>query len=165
MFQLTSAEASALRSQFATSKGRGGRRYAPYVFTEQGVAMPSSVLRSPTALEANIAIMRAFVELRRAAMSYVEIERRLSERERESPDKLSNQDQKLAHVFERRSANSSHRHRARNAVSASAHPRTASPVLSSTNAGFSRKAAAQREPAADDSRAPVPRSAFLVARH
>ena len=79
MFQLTREEAAALRSQSATPKGRGGRRYAPYVFTEQGVAMLSGVLRSRTAVAVNIAIIRAFVELRRAAMSYAAIERRLSE--------------------------------------------------------------------------------------
>jgi hypothetical protein len=100
MFQLTKEEAAALRSQSATSKGRGGRRYAPYVFTEQGVAMLSGVLRSPIAVEVNIAIMRAFVELRRAATSYAQIERRLAELERESRDKLSKHDQQLAHVFE-----------------------------------------------------------------
>jgi ORF6N domain len=60
MFQLSKAEAAALRSQIATSNdGRGGRRYAPYVFTEQGVAMLSGVLRSKRAIAANIEIMRA----------------------------------------------------------------------------------------------------------
>src|SRR5207253_1103843 len=55
-----------LRSQFVISKiGRGGRRYRPYAFTEQGVAMLSSVLRSSRAVEVNIAIMRTFVQLRR----------------------------------------------------------------------------------------------------
>src|SRR6266542_955811 len=58
--------ASALRSQIVISKkGRGGRRYLPYAFTEQGVAMLSSVLRSARAVEVNIAIMRTFVQLRR----------------------------------------------------------------------------------------------------
>lgn len=65
MFQLTQEEADCLRSQFVTSKsGRGGRRYLPYVFTEQGVAMLSSVLNSEQAIEVNITIMRAFVKLR-----------------------------------------------------------------------------------------------------
>jgi hypothetical protein len=65
MFQLTSAEAEALRSQIVISnEGRGGRRYAPYVFTEQGVAMLSGVLRSDRAIAVNIEIMRVFVELR-----------------------------------------------------------------------------------------------------
>ena len=58
------AEPNSLRSQIATSKGRGGRTYLPYAFTEQGVAMLSSVLRSPRAVEVNIAIMRTFVQLR-----------------------------------------------------------------------------------------------------
>jgi ORF6N domain len=65
MFQLTAAEWAVLRSQFVTSKPqRGGRRYAPYVFTEQGVAMLSSVLGSERAIAINIEIMRAFVKLR-----------------------------------------------------------------------------------------------------
>jgi hypothetical protein len=100
MFQLTREEAAALRSQSATSKGSGGRRYAPYVFTEQGVAMLSGVLRSKTAVTVNIAIMRAFVELRRAAASYAEIDRRLTELERESREKFGKHDQQLRDVFE-----------------------------------------------------------------
>ena len=100
MFQLTREEAAALRSQSAISKGRGGRRYAPYVFTEQGVAMLSGVLRSRTAVEVNIAIMRAFVELRRAATSYAAIEKRLTELEDESKQRLGKHDQQLAEVFE-----------------------------------------------------------------
>ena len=65
-FQLTQQEFTALISQIAISKtGRGGRRKRPWVFTEQGVAMLSSVLRSPTAVNVNIAIMRTFVRLRR----------------------------------------------------------------------------------------------------
>src|SRR3989442_790492 len=69
MFQLTKVEVEFLRSQIATSKkGRGGRRYAPLVFTEQGVAMLSTVLHSERAVRVNIEIMRAFVRLR--AMAY-----------------------------------------------------------------------------------------------
>ena len=65
MFQATEEEAHSLRFQTGTSNvGRGGRRYLPYVFTEQGVAMLSSVLRSERAVQVNIAIMRAFVSLR-----------------------------------------------------------------------------------------------------
>lgn len=65
MFQLTKAEHENLRSQIVTSKeGRGGRRYAPYVFTEQGVAMLSSILNSDRAIEVNISIMRTFVKIR-----------------------------------------------------------------------------------------------------
>ncbi|WP_233575817.1 ORF6N domain-containing protein [Noviherbaspirillum saxi] len=62
MFQLDAAEWDVLRSQSVTSNtGRGGRRYAPYAFTEQGVAMLSSVLNSAQAIAVNIEIMRAFV--------------------------------------------------------------------------------------------------------
>jgi hypothetical protein len=101
MFQLTKDEATALRSQSATSKeGRGGRRYAPYVFTEQGVAMLSGVLRSKTAVAVNIAIMRAFVELRRAVASYTAIERRLEDFERETKATLGQHDQQLDEIFE-----------------------------------------------------------------
>ena len=65
MFQLNAAESHSLRSQIVTSNdGRGGRRYLPLVFTEQGVAMLSSVLNSERSIEVNIAIMRAFVRLR-----------------------------------------------------------------------------------------------------
>ena len=65
MFQLNKKEAESLTSQSAISKkGRGGRRTLPYAFTEQGVAMLSSVLNSEWAIEVNIAIMRAFVKLR-----------------------------------------------------------------------------------------------------
>ncbi len=65
MFQLTYQEDRNLRSQIVTSnKRRGGRRYLPYAFTEQGVAMLSSVLNSDRAVQVNIEIMRAFVRLR-----------------------------------------------------------------------------------------------------
>ena len=64
-FQLTKEEYDSLRSQFVTSRGKGGRRYMPYVFTEQGIAMLSAVLRSETAVQVSIEIMDAFVEMRR----------------------------------------------------------------------------------------------------
>lgn len=70
MFRLTAREAKSLRSQIVTSNaGRGGRRNAPYAFTELGVAMLSSVLRSALAIAVNIQIMRAFVTLRRVLES------------------------------------------------------------------------------------------------
>jgi len=70
MFQLTNDEWDSLRSQFVTSKSnRGGRRYAPYVFTEQGVSMLSSVINSERAIEVNINIMRTFVKLRQYVLS------------------------------------------------------------------------------------------------
>lgn len=78
MFRLTLREAAFLRSQIVTANaGRGGRRSAPYAFTEQGVAMLSSVLRSPRAVRVNIEIMRAFVQLRRALGANAELARRL----------------------------------------------------------------------------------------
>ena len=76
MFQLTEKELSNLRFHFGTSK-RGGRRYLPYVFTEQGVAMLSSVLRSKRAIQVNIAIMRAFVKLRQFAISHAELAKKI----------------------------------------------------------------------------------------
>ena len=79
MFQLTAHEAEILRSQFATSNGRGGRRYIPYAFTELGVAMLSSGLNSERAVLVNIAIMRAFVRLREMAASHKDVLLRLDE--------------------------------------------------------------------------------------
>ena len=64
MFELTKEEFDSLRSQIVTSNKRGGIRYMPFAFTEQGVAMLSSVLNSETAIEINISIMRAFVAVR-----------------------------------------------------------------------------------------------------
>lgn len=64
MFQLSTEEHELLRSQFVTLTGRTGRRYPPYVFTEQGVAMLSSVLKSERAVQVNIEVMRTFVKLR-----------------------------------------------------------------------------------------------------
>ena len=82
MFQLTSEETTTLRSQIVTSKSRGGRQYRPYAFTEQGVAMLSSVLHSERAIQVNIAIMRAFVQLREMIGSNKTLARRLNELEK-----------------------------------------------------------------------------------
>lgn len=82
MFQLTTEEADFLRCQIGISnRGRGGRRFLPYVFTEQGVAMLSSVLNSERAVLVNIEIMRAFVKLRQMLASNGELSRRLDELE------------------------------------------------------------------------------------
>src|SRR5438094_7125747 len=74
MFQLSAEEARNLRSQFATSSSAdyGGRRYLPYAFTEQGVAMLSSVLTSPRAVAVNVLVMRTLVQLRRPEGHYAE---------------------------------------------------------------------------------------------
>lgn len=82
MFQLTSEESEALRSQSVISRSWGGRRYLPHVFTEQGVAMLSSVLRSTRAIQVNVEIMRAFVRLRQVLSSHKDLARRLEELER-----------------------------------------------------------------------------------
>jgi ORF6N domain len=81
MFQLTKEEYDGLRSQIVTSNGRGGRRYRPFAFTEQGVAMLSSILNSPRAIQVNIEIMRTFVRLRRLLETNTELARRLDELE------------------------------------------------------------------------------------
>lgn len=82
MFQLSVDEFTVLRSQTVTSNtGRGGRRTAPYAFTEQGVAMLSSVLGSPRAIGVNIEIMRTFVRVRELAATHSELAKRLGELE------------------------------------------------------------------------------------
>jgi hypothetical protein len=82
MFQLSPIEWAALISQSAISKrGRGGRRHRPFVFTEHGVAMLSTVLNSERAIQVNIAIMRAFVKLRHAVLAHQGIARRVEKLE------------------------------------------------------------------------------------
>ena len=83
MFQLNLQEVRSLRSQIVTSnKGRGGQRYRPYAFTEQGVAMLSSILNSERAVQVNIEIMRAFVKLREMIASNKDLAKRLDELEK-----------------------------------------------------------------------------------
>jgi hypothetical protein len=82
MFQLSEDELDILRSQFATSSSWGGRRYCPYAFTKQGVAMLSSVLRSPRAVAVNIEIMRAFVRLRQILASHADLARKFDAMEK-----------------------------------------------------------------------------------
>ncbi len=97
MFRLDAEEFAALRSQSVTSNtGRGGRRYAPYAFTEQGVAMLSSVLSSPQAIAVNIEVMRAFVRLREALAGNKELAAKLGELER----KLKGHDQAIAGILD-----------------------------------------------------------------
>ncbi|MBL0049009.1 MAG: ORF6N domain-containing protein [Bacteroidetes bacterium] len=77
LFELMKQELETLRCRFSTSKQRGGIRYLVYAFTEQGVAMLSSVLKSKKAIEVNIAIMRAFVFIRQYALSHQELTQKL----------------------------------------------------------------------------------------
>ncbi len=80
MFRLTREEEESLRSQIVTSnEGRGGRRYLPYAFTEQGIAMLSSVLASQRAIAVNIAIMRTFVRLRQILATHEKLAQQLDE--------------------------------------------------------------------------------------
>lgn len=89
MFQLSKKEFEVLRSQIVTSnEGRGGRRTAPYAFTEQGVAMLSTVLRSKQAVQVNIEIMRAFVKMRKMLASNTSLERKLRTLERKYDDQF-----------------------------------------------------------------------------
>ncbi len=81
MFQLSPDDMPGLRSQSVTSKGRGGRRYRPHAFTEQGIAMLSSVLRSERAVRVNIEIMRAFVRLRSVLGQHRDLTDRLDDLE------------------------------------------------------------------------------------
>jgi len=85
MFELAPIELESLRSQIVTSN-RGGLRYMPFAFTEQGVAMLSSVLNNEKAIEINIAIIRSFVSLRKFALNYEELTKRLTEIENQFPD-------------------------------------------------------------------------------
>lgn len=97
MLKLNAAEFKSLISQNAMAKpGRGGRRTPPYAFTEQGVAMLSSVLNSQRAVQVNIEIMRAFVRLRQLIASNEQLSRRLKDLERTMVD----HDEKFAAVFE-----------------------------------------------------------------
>ena len=95
MFRLTKEEAESLILQFAISKkeGRGGRRKLPYVFTEQGVAMLSSVLNSKRAIHVNIEIMRAFAKIREMILSHRELQTKINEMEQKY-------DKNFAVVFE-----------------------------------------------------------------
>jgi len=79
MFQLNLTEFQVLRSQAVMSSGWGGRRHPPFAFTEQGVAMLSSVLTSERAIRVNVEIMRTFVRLRHLMESHAELGRRLAE--------------------------------------------------------------------------------------
>lgn len=82
MFQLTDDEWQSLRSQIATSKGRGGRRYSPLDFTEHGVLMLSSILNSGRAIQVNIQIMRIYSKLRKMALDHKDILMKLDQLER-----------------------------------------------------------------------------------
>ncbi|MBU0686298.1 MAG: ORF6N domain-containing protein [Candidatus Margulisbacteria bacterium] len=99
MFQLNGKEARNLRFHFGTSK-RGGRRYLPYVFTEQGIAMLSSVLNSDRSIYVNIIIMRTFVRLRQVIASNKKIAQKLKELENKFEKRYHKHDKEIGLIFE-----------------------------------------------------------------
>ena len=98
-FQLTKEEFDALRSQVATSNGRGGRRYRPYMFTEQGIAMLSGVLRSDVAIQVSIRIMNTFVEMRRFIANNALLFEKVSDIELKQLEYQKSTDEKFDKVF------------------------------------------------------------------
>jgi hypothetical protein len=101
MFKLTEEEWVNLRFQFGTSSYHGGIRYLPYAFTEQGIAMLSSVLKSEKAIETNIAIMRAFVLMRQFALSHNELTQRLKELEEKYDEKFTSVSEAIDYLLHR----------------------------------------------------------------
>lgn len=100
MFQLTKGEYDFLRSQFVTLKRGQHSKYLPFAFTEQGVAMLSSVLNSNSAIEVNITIMRAFVQMRKFLQSTDELAKKLKELEKETKKKFAEQQEQIQLIFE-----------------------------------------------------------------
>jgi hypothetical protein len=100
MFELTPEEWENLRSQIATSSW-GGQRYLPFAFTEQGVAMLSSVLNSEIAIDVNISIMRAFVMMRQFALTYQELSEQLKDLENRNNHKFDDIEQVLKYLIQK----------------------------------------------------------------
>ena len=104
MFQLSAQEAEALRSQIATSnapppRGRGGRRYLPYVFTEHGAIMAATILNSTRAVEMSVYVVRAFVKLRELLSSNRELARRFAQLEARLDKKFTQHDEAIAAIL------------------------------------------------------------------
>ena len=100
MFELSQKEWLNLRTQFATSSW-GGKRFAPFAFTEQGVAMLSSVLNSDTAIDINISIMRAFVLMRQWALEYQDLQEKLTDLEKRFGQKFTDIEQVLNYLIQK----------------------------------------------------------------
>ena len=101
MFQLTNEEFESLRSQIATSnKTRGGRRYMPYVFTEQGVAMLSTVLNSEKAIQINIKIIDTFVQMRQWALDNKELTKRVADIENYLMNYAKDNNKEIEKIYE-----------------------------------------------------------------
>ncbi|MCF6270173.1 MAG: ORF6N domain-containing protein [Melioribacteraceae bacterium] len=99
LIEITKNEFDSLRSQNVTLKRGKHSKYLPFAFTEQGVAMLSSVLKSPQAIEVNIAIMRAFVKIRETLESNQNISNKLNELEKITNERLSSQEEKIKIIF------------------------------------------------------------------
>jgi len=99
MFQLTWEETSSLRSQIVTLKRGQHLKYLPYAFTEQGIAMLSSVLRSKRAIQMNVTIMRAFVQLRQFIASHKELAQQLARLESKITKKFAEYDEEIQTLF------------------------------------------------------------------
>ena len=100
MFELTEDEIHNLTSHFVISRW-GGQRYKPFAFTEQGIAMLSSVLKSKTAIQINISVMRAFVMIREFALTYQELNEKLIELEKKHNQKFTDIDQVLNYLIKK----------------------------------------------------------------
>lgn len=100
MFKLSKLEFESLRTQIATSK-RGGTRYTPFAFTEQGVSMLSSVLKSKKAIKVNIAIIRAFVTFRQHLYDYKELKEQVAKVELEMNMQFKNINQALNYLLDK----------------------------------------------------------------
>lgn len=112
MFELTKEEFENLRSHIVTSK-RGGSRYMPYAFTEQGVAMLSSVLNSDRAIQVNIHIIRTFVLIRQLAMSYSELAEKLKQLEKRYHQKFDQIFKALEYLLQEKQKESEFKNRNR----------------------------------------------------
>ena len=102
MFELSNQDVASLRSQFVISKptGRGGRRYAPYAFTEHGAIMVATVLNSPRAIEVSVYVVRAFVELRETLAANNQLAKRLDELEARLERKIGAHDQAIGEILD-----------------------------------------------------------------
>lgn len=100
-FQLTHQEVVSLRSQFVTSKGRGGRRYLPYAFTEHGAIMAANVLNSPRAAQMSVFVVRAFIKMRAVLSDNRELARKLAALEKELKERLGVHEAAIVTVLQR----------------------------------------------------------------
>jgi hypothetical protein len=99
-FQLEPQEVASLRSQFVTSKGRGGRRYSPIAFTEHGAIMAANVLSSPRAVQMSVFVVRAFVKMREALAQNKDLAAKLADLERKLTSRLDGHEQAIVAIFD-----------------------------------------------------------------